>query len=149
MSQRHWVHDLVAKTLLFVSKAITSYGLSAKQTPTLLLFSFPVLHNYYFYPDIWRNVNGNNMSYECFGQLVFLIYSTTILTTQNAAFVSPVRRRYVNKSMETRSVKILILLWGIVAHKVNRILPYFSPHVHPWAHVHSAAHSVSSCPHQL
>lgn len=104
MSQRHWVRDLVAKTLLFVSKAITSYRLSGKQTPTLLLFSFPVLHNYYFYSDFWRNFNGNNMSYECFGQLVFLIYSTTILTTQNAAFVSPVRRRYVNKSLETRGV---------------------------------------------
>lgn len=81
MSQRHWVRDLVAKTLLFVSKAITSYRLSGKQTPTLLLFSFPVFHNYYFYSDFWRNFNGNNMSYECFGQLVFLIYSTTILTT--------------------------------------------------------------------
>lgn len=44
---------------------------------------------------------------------------------------------------------MLILLWGIVAHKVDGVLPYISPHVHLWAHVHSTAHSGSGCPDQL
>lgn len=44
---------------------------------------------------------------------------------------------------------MLILLWGIVAHEVDGVLPYFSPHVHSWTHVHSTAHSVGGCPDQL
>lgn len=44
---------------------------------------------------------------------------------------------------------MLILLRGIVAHKVDGVLPYVSPHVHSWTHVHGTAHSVGGCPDQL
>lgn len=40
----------------------------------------------------------------------------------------------------------LILLWGIVAHEVNGVLPDFSPHVHSRTRVHGAAHPVGGCP---
>lgn len=42
-----------------------------------------------------------------------------------------------------------VAFWGIVAHKINSILPDFSPHVHLWTHVYGTAHTASGCPDQL
>lgn len=96
------------------------------------------------------------MSCKSLGQVLLHIYSTEILGTYTGAFAGILRKKNANKSQESRGVDeqgnirgMLILLWGIVAHEVNGILPYFSPHVHPWTHVHSTAHSVSGCPDQL
>lgn len=42
-----------------------------------------------------------------------------------------------------------VTFWGIVAHKINSILPDFSPYVHLWTHVNRTAHATRGCPDQL
>ena len=53
------------------------------------------------------------------------------------------------RDVDHRKRGILIVLGGVVAHKVNSVLPDISPYAHPWTQVHSTAHPTSGCPHQL
>lgn len=41
------------------------------------------------------------------------------------------------------------LLWWVVAHEVDSILPRLAPHVHAWTHMDRAAHAVGGGPDDL
>lgn len=41
------------------------------------------------------------------------------------------------------------LLWRVVAHEVDGVLPYLPPHIHAWTHVDSTTHAVTGGPDDL
>lgn len=49
-------------------------------------------------------------------------------------------------TMLVRCLSNPVTFWGIVAHKINSILPDFSPHVHLRTHMNSTAHATCGCP---
>lgn len=124
---------------------------AAWKTKNLLCsyFSFPVLHNYFSILTsggiLMAPICCPPNVHTCSGSVLTHTSVCQLLKEKECKQESREQRRW----WTVERGGILILLWGIVAHKVNSVLPYFSPYVHCWTHVHSTAHSVSGCPDQL